>query len=282
MPLSVQEYKRGQIYVIGRHSEEQSEAGDGVETIINEICVDPVHGTGRKTVKKVHCNNKLPRWAKGICPSIYILETAYNYYPYTITEYSCPWLSGLKILIETRYEDNDGNNNNFSMSKISKSHPKEYRQREVVHLDLATDKVADKHYKASEDCTKLLSVKTGRGKLKPNWKKTSTPLMCSYKLVLVQFNFWCMQTKVENYVHGFISETLLLAHGQAVAWLDSWYDMTLEEVRDYELKIQKRTNAKVRAGKLAKDPPPNSSQAARVNQSATGVNKTQGATKSDT
>lgn len=240
--------------MIGRHSEEQSAAGDGIETVVNETCVDPVHGCGRKTVKRIHINNKLPRWAKGICPSIYIEETAYNYYPYTTTEYSCPWLTGLKILIETRYEDNDGQNGDFSKSKIFENYPDEYASREVVHLDLAKDKVADKHYKTEEDCTLFESEKTGRGKLKSDWMETSHPLMCSYKLVLVQFNFWGLQSKVEHFVHGFVRETLLLAHRQAVAWLDYWFDMTLEEVREYEESIQKRTNTKVRAGKLAHDP----------------------------
>ena len=50
------QYHRGQIYVIGRHSEEQSEAGDGIETVLNEPCEDPLKGKGRKTVKKIHLN----------------------------------------------------------------------------------------------------------------------------------------------------------------------------------------------------------------------------------
>jgi len=256
MPLSVEEYHRGQIYVIGRHSEEQSEAGDGIETVLNEPCEHPLKGKGRKTVKKVHLNNKLPRWAKLICPSVYILETAYNYYPYTTTEYSCPWLTGLKILIETRYEDNDGTNNEFSDSQISKDFPQHFKNREIVHVDLVKDKVSEKHYKPEEDCTKFQSSKTGRGKLKSDWKTTSKPLMCSYKLVLVQFNLWGFQMKAETFIHGFISETLLLAHRQAVCWIDNWFDMTLDEVRAYESKIQEKTNNKVRSGstKLASDP----------------------------
>lgn len=255
MPLSVEEYHRGQIYVIGRHSEEQSGAGEGIETVLNEACEDPIHGSGRKTVKKIHCNNKLPRWAKAICPSIYILETAYNYYPYTTTEYSCPWLTGLKILIETRYEDNDGRNDDFTKSQICRDWKSEYAHREVCHLDLVNDKVADKHYKAEEDPAKFESAKTGRGKLRGDWKSSADPLMCSYKLVLVQFNLWGLQYKVENFIHNFIRETLLLAHRQAVTWLDSWYDMSLDECRSYEESIQRRTNSKVRSGgNLAQNP----------------------------
>ena len=50
------QYRRGQIYMIGRHSEEQSAAGDGVETVVNEVIHDAVHGEGRKTVKNIHIN----------------------------------------------------------------------------------------------------------------------------------------------------------------------------------------------------------------------------------
>lgn len=42
--------------MISRHSKEQSEAGDGVETVLNEVCQHSVHGQGRKTIKKMHIN----------------------------------------------------------------------------------------------------------------------------------------------------------------------------------------------------------------------------------
>jgi len=248
MPISVEEYRRGQIYMIGRHSEEQSAAGDGVETVVNEVIHDAVHGEGRKTVKNIHINNKLPPFIKAISPTVCIVETAYNYYPYTTTEYTCNWVANFKIRIETRYENNNGQNKDFSKSDISKELPEAYADRPIVHLDLVKDKVADKHYKVEEDPSKFLSKKTRRGRLQPDWKDTSTPIMCSYKLVLVQFPVWGLQTKVENYIHGFIRETLLLAHRQAVCWIDAWFDLTIEEIRSYEASIQTKTNSKVTAG----------------------------------
>jgi len=35
-------------------------------------------------------------------------------------------------------------------------------------------------------------------------------------------------------------EILLLAHRQAFAWIDEWYGMTIDEVREYENKMQVR------------------------------------------
>lgn len=40
--------------MIARHSEEQSEKGDGVEVIKNEECYDETNGIGRYTEKRIH------------------------------------------------------------------------------------------------------------------------------------------------------------------------------------------------------------------------------------
>lgn len=40
--------------MIARHSLEQSCDGEGVETIENKECEDPVHGTGQFTEKRIH------------------------------------------------------------------------------------------------------------------------------------------------------------------------------------------------------------------------------------
>ncbi|KAJ1131314.1 hypothetical protein NDU88_009651 [Pleurodeles waltl] len=86
MPLSVEEYKIGQLYMISKHSHEQSSDGEGVEVVINEPFEHPVYGRGQYTEKRVHLNRKLPTWIRGFVPKIfYIIEKAWNYYPYTIT-----------------------------------------------------------------------------------------------------------------------------------------------------------------------------------------------------
>ena len=50
------------------------------------------------------------------------------------------------------------------------------------------------------------------------------------------FKFLCFQS---------IREILLVGHRQAVAWIDDWYGMTIEDVRDYEKKMQKETNERL-------------------------------------
>lgn len=40
--------------MISRHSFEQTENGEGVETVVNVPCEDPVHGKGQFTEKRIH------------------------------------------------------------------------------------------------------------------------------------------------------------------------------------------------------------------------------------
>ncbi|GLD66753.1 cytoplasmic phosphatidylinositol transfer protein 1-like protein [Lates japonicus] len=81
------QYRIGQLYMISKHSHEQSERGEGVEVVQNEPYEDPEHGSGQFTEKRIYLNNKLPSWARAVVPKIfYVTEKAWNYYPYTITE----------------------------------------------------------------------------------------------------------------------------------------------------------------------------------------------------
>ncbi|XP_058559440.1 cytoplasmic phosphatidylinositol transfer protein 1-like isoform X2 [Neofelis nebulosa] len=110
-PFICAQYKIGQLYMISKHSHEQSDRGEGVEVVQNEPFEDPHHGNGQFTEKRVYLNSKLPSWARAVVPKIfYVTEKAWNYYPYTITGKSCSFLPKFSIHIETKYEDNKGSN----------------------------------------------------------------------------------------------------------------------------------------------------------------------------
>lgn len=47
-------YRIGQLYMIARHSHEQSDSSEGVEVVENTECEDPVHGKGQFTEKRIH------------------------------------------------------------------------------------------------------------------------------------------------------------------------------------------------------------------------------------
>ena len=43
-----------------------------------------------------------------------------------------------------------------------------------------------------------------------------------------------------------VREILLVGHRQAFAWIDEWFGMGIQDVRDYETRMQAETNEKVR------------------------------------
>ena len=45
--------------------------------------------------------------------------------------------------------------------------------------------------------------------------------------------------------HQYTREAQVLAHRQAFAWIDSWINMSLDEVREYEAEMHMETNARV-------------------------------------
>lgn len=56
IPLFALQYKIGQLYMISKHSHEQSDRGEGVEVVQNEPFEDPHHGNGQFTEKRVYLN----------------------------------------------------------------------------------------------------------------------------------------------------------------------------------------------------------------------------------
>ncbi|KAL4657919.1 cytoplasmic phosphatidylinositol transfer protein 1-like [Arapaima gigas] len=245
MPLTVEEYRIGQLYMISKHSHEQSDRGEGVEVVQNEPFEDPTHGCGQFTEKRLYLNSKLPSWARAVVPKIfYITEKAWNYYPYTITvlfsfPLQCSFLPKFSIHIKTKYEDNKGSNDS-----IFDSEPKD-EDTEVCFIDVAYDEIPERYYKEEEDLRCFRSEKTLRGPLLEGWRDTQQPIMCSYKLVAVKFEVWGLQTRVEQFVHKVVRDILLLGHRQAFAWVDEWIDMTMDEVREYERATQEATNKKI-------------------------------------
>ncbi|ROI36406.1 Cytoplasmic phosphatidylinositol transfer protein 1 [Anabarilius grahami] len=227
--------------MISKHSREQSGGGEGVEVVRNEPCTDHKHGVGQITEKRIYLNSKLPTWMRKFVPmAFYITETAWNFYPYTITEYSCSFLPRFNVKIETHFENDNGCSENMFGDDPT---PKD----SVCFLDILCDPIPDKHYKKSEDLRHWVSEKTGRGPLVDGWRNTTKPIMCSYKRVTCSFEVYGFQGRTEDFVHRNIRDILLVGHRQAVAWIDEWHGMTIEQVREYERKQQEETNCQLKS-----------------------------------
>ncbi|XP_054007489.1 protein retinal degeneration B isoform X1 [Hylaeus anthracinus] len=259
LPLTVEEYRIAQLYMIAKKSRVESQgAGSGVEIIVNEPYSNGPGGNGQYTHKIYHVGRHLPEWFKSLLPRSALIakEEAWNSYPYTKTRYTSPFVEKFSIEIETYYFPDNGYQEN--VFKLSGS---DLRNRIVDVIDIVKDQHMGDYVK-DEDPKLYVSQKSGRGPLTESWledywadvkgKQQPTPagksLMCAYKLCRVEFRYWGLQTKLEKFIHDTaLRKTMLRAHTQAWAWQDEWIGLTMEDIREIErqtqLALQRRMGA---------------------------------------
>lgn len=267
LPLTVDEYRIAQLYMIAKKSREESHGeGSGVEIIINEPYEDGPGGKGGQYTKKIyHVGSHLPGWIKSLLPksALTVEEEAWNAYPFTKTRYTCPFVEKFSLDIETYYFPDNGYQDN--VFKLSGS---ELRNRIVDVIDIVKDQLYGADYVKEEDPKLFISEKTLRGPLNDDWleeywhevkgKKQPTArnmsLMCAYKICRVEFRYWGMQTKLEKFIHDVaLRKTMVRAHRQAWAWQDEWHGLTIEDIRKIEHQTQLALAKKMGAGESGDD-----------------------------
>ncbi|XP_014911462.1 membrane-associated phosphatidylinositol transfer protein 2-like isoform X7 [Poecilia latipinna] len=243
MPLSVEEYRIAQLYMIQKKSREEScGEGSGVEILENKPYTDGPGGVGQYTHKVYHIGMHIPGWFRSILPkaALRVEEESWNAYPYTRTRYTCPFVEKFSIDIETYYKPDTGNQADvFNLSAADK------RQTTIDVIDIVADPIPPHEYTSEEDPKLYASAKTQRGPLQDDWIEEyknnpgKTPIMCAYKLCKVEFRYWGMQSKIERFIHDVgLRKVMVHAHRQAWCWQDEWYGLTMDDIRQLELETQ--------------------------------------------
>uniref|UniRef100_A0A3B4AVJ1 DDHD domain-containing protein n=1 Tax=Periophthalmus magnuspinnatus TaxID=409849 RepID=A0A3B4AVJ1_9GOBI len=243
MPMSVEEYRIAQLYMIQKKSREEScGEGSGVEILENKPYEDGPGGSGQYTHKVYHIGKHIPSWFCAILPqaALRVEEESWNAYPYTRTRYTCPFVEKFSIDIETYYKPDTGNQVDvFNLSSAEK------RVRTIDPIDIVKDYIAPHEYLVEEDPKLYQSLKTKRGPLSEDWIEEinqnpgQNPVMCAYKLCKVEFRYWGMQSKIERFIHDVgLRRVMVRAHRQAWCWQDEWYGLTIEDIRLLELETQ--------------------------------------------
>ncbi|XP_055126054.1 membrane-associated phosphatidylinositol transfer protein 1 isoform X1 [Symphalangus syndactylus] len=278
LPMSLDEYQVAQLYMIQKKSREESSGeGSGVEILANRPYTDGPGGSGQYTHKVYHVGSHIPGWFRALLPkaALQVEEESWNAYPYTRTRYTCPFVEKFSIEIETYYLPDGGQQPNvFNLSGA------ERRQRILDTIDIVRDAVAPGEYKAEEDPRLYRSVKTGRGPLSDDWARTAAqtgPLMCAYKLCKVEFRYWGMQAKIEQFIHDVgLRRVMLRAHRQAWCWQDEWTELSMADIRALEeetARMLAQRMAKCNTGSEGSEaqPPGKPSTEARAGASNTGT-----------
>jgi len=245
LPFSVEEYQAGQLYSVAKSSSQETANGEGVEVIVNEPFKNEDGLEGQYTEKIYHVGSRLPGWLKAFIPgsALKLEEKAWNAYPYCKTVLKNGWMAdSFTFTIESRHFNDDGSQDN-----VHSLPPDQLKKREVDYIDIANDKIEKKDYKKEEDPVLVKSEKAERGPLTEGWKDKK-PLMCCYKLVTVEFKMFGFQGKVEKFLQTFERDLFLKFHRQVYCWLDEWFGMTLEDVRNYEAKTKADLDAKLKTG----------------------------------
>ena len=252
LPITVEQYQVGQLYAVAQASMNETGGGEGVEVVRNEPFENvPLLGgrytKGQYTYKIYHLKSRLPAFLKLIAPtgSTEIHEEAWNAYPYCRTVLKNPGYMKDKffISIETIHLPDRGTTDNahfLSQDKLI--------NRKVMYIDIANDPVAPADYKDSEDPAKFRSQKAGVGPLKGKWRQEVDPVMTCYKLVTCEFKWFGLQNRVENFIQNTERRLFLKFHRQVFCWLDNWYGLTMQQIRELEEATKRELEEQRKSG----------------------------------
>jgi len=253
--MTVEEYQVAQLYSVAEASKNETGGGEGVEVQKNEPYDNvPLLGgkfmSGQYTYKIYHLASKVPQFVRMIAPkgSLEVHEEAWNGYPYCKTVLTNPGYmkENFVIKVETYHIADRGQQEN-----VHELTPAQLKQREVIHIDIANDKVEQKDYKGDEDPQKFNSSKTGRGPLTtPNWRDEVDPVMTCYKLVTIEFKWFGLQNKVESFIATTERRLFLNFHRQVFCWTDKWHGMTMQDIRALEDKTKDELEAQRKTGEV--------------------------------
>merc|ERR1719383_836781 len=169
MPLSLEEYRIAQLYMIQKKSKQESTGeGSGVEILKNEPYENGPGGKGQYTEKLYHVQNHLPGWVSSFLSkgAFVVKECSWNAYPYTKTQFTISSFEKFSISIETRFLPDDGTTEN--VFDLSDQKLKEYDlKNNIDHIDMCAERVHD--YNEEEDPLLYQSQTTGRGPLPQDW-----------------------------------------------------------------------------------------------------------------
>jgi len=195
-------------------------------------------------------HSKVPGFIQVLMPkgTLEFHEEAWNAYPYCKTVYTNPKFmkENFTVTIESLHVAGGDhlldNALNLPAEKL--------QQRQVVHIDIANDRVAPNDYKEDEDPTKVRSTKARRGPLTAHWKTSTKPLMTIYKVVTAEFKWLGLQDRVENYMLKSQQRMFTIFHRKIYCWMDQWYGLTMKDIQLLEERIQKELDLQRNQGEL--------------------------------
>ena len=288
MPMTLEEFDKGWLYMAMRASEEASEEGDSGVVILKNEPYDNTDGhmgvseksgneipknKGQYTLKQYFLGSKLPGWLTYLLPreSMYLTEESWNAFPECLTILTSNYMSHKKcrIYVKTSFRMND----NGKLDNVHNLNAEDMKDRVIHLIDICEQDKSDKGYKEKYDPSVNGCEKAQRGPLAPGWIekfKGATgdqavdvsenkgdgkgpkplPMMCAYKLIRADFKVWGLQTKTENTIINSQLKLFRSTHGQAFCMLDEYQNLSMDEIRELE-EAAKQKLEKLREAKVS-------------------------------
>lgn len=246
MPLTVEEYRIGQLHTIGEASLDETGGREGVEVVKNRPFKDvPLFGgrytSGQYTFKRYHLSSKVPMFIRLLTPkgAVVLHEESWNAFPFIRTVITNPdcMKENFSVVVESLHLPGSG-----ELVNVHELSPDKLKLREVISIDIANDTIPATDYKDTTDPTKFHSEKGDRGPLVGHWQNSAEPVMTCYKLVTVEFKWFGLQNRVESFLQRAEHRMITNFHRQVFCSMDDWFGLSLEEVRDTEDTTREQLN----------------------------------------
>uniref|UniRef100_A0A8R7U8K4 Phosphatidylinositol transfer protein N-terminal domain-containing protein n=1 Tax=Triticum urartu TaxID=4572 RepID=A0A8R7U8K4_TRIUA len=215
--------------------EQQNTNGkEGVEVLQQVPFEDDELGEGQFTSKVYHLQSKIPSWMKGFASasSLAVHEDSWSAYPKSRTVMQCPLFSKCSLTIDTVIRPDNGcseNAHNLNSQQLAA------REVEIVDIASVSRDYWSKVITAPKvDLTTFKSQRTERGPLLNGWMDSCRPVMTIYKLVVMDAPIWGLGERLEDCLIAGERALFLACHRLCFAWIDEWYGMTMEQIREME------------------------------------------------
>mmetsp|Transcript_85974 Transcript_85974/g.229452 ORF Transcript_85974/g.229452 Transcript_85974/m.229452 type:complete len:249 (-) Transcript_85974:395-1141(-) len=220
MPFTVEEYRRGNMYCLRKHLLSEAGAAGGAEIIEIGQTEHPIVGNCQFVKRRYALDESFPSFMRAISTNGTTLEEFHNSsLPVSSSIMKLPAFQSFMLRIDTLLLEDCGttpNAFNLPANALSK--------RQVQIIDIA---------KATTKLTSTLENGQTLGSLAANWQKTEKKMMCVYKLVTVEFEYWGLKSAVENYMQTCEEETSVIHNQRVFCWSSQWLGHSLAEVESY-------------------------------------------------
>ncbi|KAL1558116.1 phosphatidylinositol transfer protein 2-like isoform X2 [Salvia divinorum] len=263
MPLSVEEFQVAQMYMVMKMQQQNTNSTEGVEVLENRPFEDDEIGKGRYTLKIYRLQSKAPTWLSAFAPAdaLVMQEEAWNAYPRCKSVFSllfmfmaanfnptravikCLYFTRFILTIETVHTADCGQSEN--VHGLTKE---QLAIRQVETLDIASDSNDYWSYmigSSNFDFSQFQSARTGRGPLLDGWQEQCYPVMTAYKLVTIDAPYWGFGSKLEQALLAGEKALFLESHRNCFGWIDEWYGLTVDMMRQLEKQSDSSLNEKL-------------------------------------